>query len=400
MSRVICAWEIGAGSEHLQRVAAVADMLRARGHEVWLALRNLASAEPALVDGGFRILPAPYWSGRVSGLPRAACYAEVLFRNGYLDPDGLRGLMKAWQELFALTGAHAVIAQHAPTALLAARAGRIPAFAVGTGFSVPPCRSPMGSLQPWQALPAERLVKSESTLVEQINRALDGLGDWRLEAPAELFAEESSYLCTDEALDHYRDRGGSCTYWGPLAIGSRGADEPAWPGAGETRILVYVHPRYGHYKALMRQLQALGWPTLVAAPGMYAASVTGYASETLSVVTDRLDLDAAVRESCVVIGNGGHAIASKVVGLGRPMVLLPSFVEDALLAHGITRQGAGVMLGLDDPPHGYGELIDELLVDPSYTQRAQAIAARRTSARDGEQMAALGDALSSAVSAA
>jgi hypothetical protein len=48
-------------------------------------------------------------------------YADILLRFGYADSNDLLGLVVAWRELMRLTGFELVLADHAPTAILAAR---------------------------------------------------------------------------------------------------------------------------------------------------------------------------------------------------------------------------------------------------------------------------------------
>ena len=53
MSRIFIAWELGGGMGHIQRLYPVAKGLRARGHEVVFAVRDLYRSEPWLVAEGF-----------------------------------------------------------------------------------------------------------------------------------------------------------------------------------------------------------------------------------------------------------------------------------------------------------------------------------------------------------
>src|SRR5690606_4495882 len=90
------------------------------------------------VDGA--VVQAPVWwepslpSERPYG---AASYADVLAMFGYASREGLGALVAAWDNLFAAFMPDLVVADHAPTALVAA-AGAIPAVAIGNGFTLPP----------------------------------------------------------------------------------------------------------------------------------------------------------------------------------------------------------------------------------------------------------------------
>ena len=121
MSKILLAWEHGADYGHVMRLATLARELVRRGHEPVLVLKDLAHAEPLLAGQGLTVLQAPLWLGDVSGLPQPASYAETLLHLGFLHPQALTGLCRAWRSLLALTGPDVLVCDHAPTALLAGR---------------------------------------------------------------------------------------------------------------------------------------------------------------------------------------------------------------------------------------------------------------------------------------
>ena len=63
----------------------------------------------------------------------------------------------AWRQLLTLLNADLILADYAPTPLLAARCLQVPAVVLGTGFSVPPSVSPLPAFN-------RRLVIQEAAL--------------------------------------------------------------------------------------------------------------------------------------------------------------------------------------------------------------------------------------------
>ena len=59
MSRIIYAWELGAGYGHLAAFLPLAKALRAAGHEVIFVVKELTHAETLLGQQGFAYLQAP-----------------------------------------------------------------------------------------------------------------------------------------------------------------------------------------------------------------------------------------------------------------------------------------------------------------------------------------------------
>jgi UDP:flavonoid glycosyltransferase YjiC (YdhE family) len=120
MSRILCAWELGGGTGHLHILGPVGQALRARGHDVTYVLRDLVTASRFSAFSDAQLLQAPI-NSRVSRLPPSINYAELLNRVGYLDVDVLSALIEAWRGLLRLVGPDLVLAEHSPTALIAAR---------------------------------------------------------------------------------------------------------------------------------------------------------------------------------------------------------------------------------------------------------------------------------------
>ena len=74
MARILFAWELGGGAGHVHIIGPLARALAGRGHQVSMAVRELPVADGLLEGSGVALLPAPFWAGRVGGLPPAASF--------------------------------------------------------------------------------------------------------------------------------------------------------------------------------------------------------------------------------------------------------------------------------------------------------------------------------------
>ncbi|MCW5575765.1 MAG: hypothetical protein KIT13_06675, partial [Burkholderiales bacterium] len=237
---VLLAWELGGGTGHLASLRAIAEGLLSRGHRVTLAARDIGSA--AMIFGGLerqvRIVQSPVCSRNYGGLADPPLnFAEILMRFGYLDASMLKALLQGWRSLFELTGADRLVADHAPTALLAARGGAMACSTFGNPFAVPPPVAPTPNMRDWLEVPAQRLQDSDERVVAAINAAL---------APAvppiaslhRLFDGADCLFVGVPELDPY----------GPRAAGSylglhmvRSGSEPAvWPEGEGPRVFAYL----------------------------------------------------------------------------------------------------------------------------------------------------------------
>jgi UDP:flavonoid glycosyltransferase YjiC (YdhE family) len=139
MASVLYAWEFGANLGHIGTFLPIARELRAHGNAVHWVVTHPHQAARLLPKAGFDWLQAPTMPEQQREGPPLS-YADILLRYGYADSNNLLGLVVAWRELLRLTGANVVLADHAPTAILAARTLDIPVMLFGSGFFAPPPR--------------------------------------------------------------------------------------------------------------------------------------------------------------------------------------------------------------------------------------------------------------------
>src|SRR5260221_13195072 len=153
MSRILSSWDLGETLGHTTNFLPVAASLRWGGHEIVAALRELPRSD-ILGKHGITLFQAPLWQGPPHGLPNPPLsFAEILFHFGYLDGAGLVGMLRGWRSLLRLFAPDLMIADHAPTALVAARTLSVPSATFGHGFFLPPSVSPMPNLRPCMQVP-------------------------------------------------------------------------------------------------------------------------------------------------------------------------------------------------------------------------------------------------------
>ena len=142
MARVLIAWELGEAFGHLARCLRLAEGFVARGHQVTLALKEVRLPTGQQLVPGISVLAAPRTpqTGPVDRSP--INYADVLRVSGFSDAQDVAARLNAWRGILNLTRPDVLVADHAPTALLAARIADIAYLSVGNGFAIPPDVSP------------------------------------------------------------------------------------------------------------------------------------------------------------------------------------------------------------------------------------------------------------------
>src|SRR5690606_24011771 len=100
----------------------------------------------------------------------------ILLRHGFLDPVGLRGLVRAWRELMGLLAPAVVLGDHSPMALFAAQGMVSARLRFGDGFCCPPLATPMPPLAWWSSETRDFDAVGEHNLRRVANQVAAALG--------------------------------------------------------------------------------------------------------------------------------------------------------------------------------------------------------------------------------
>lgn len=130
--KVLLGWELGSGQAHIHRLAALAQMLVSIGLTPVFTLKSYQIKGIHFPWETISIPPLPF-SGRVWSYT----YADILETFGFGSTDRLRSQFLAWQCIFKEVKPKLIIADHAPSLVLAAH-NSIPTIVIGGGFTVPP----------------------------------------------------------------------------------------------------------------------------------------------------------------------------------------------------------------------------------------------------------------------
>lgn len=384
MSRVLCAWELGGGYGHIAALSPVAQRLRARGHDVVLAIKDLFYAERILGAAGLDYVQAPVWQHPPRDLPDPVNYAEMLFHVGYLEASVLTGLVKAWRNLYRLVQPELLLVDHAPTALLAARGLGLRTASLGTGFFIPPDRTPMPSMRPWLQLPDARLLAGETRALAEINRVLATLALPPLTRLTELLAVDRNFLATFPELDHYGARAGA-DYCGPRFLIDEGV-APDWPPGDGPRVFAYLKPQHRDFPAVVAALRRTACRALVHAPGLAAPDQARLGGGNVRFSARALRMDQAAAQADLAICHAGHGSVAALLLAGCPLLLLPMQLEQTLVARRVFEMGAGRVVEQGAPAPDYERWLGELLVDRQMRAHAAAFAARHADFEQARQL--------------
>jgi hypothetical protein len=380
VSRFLLGWELGGGLGHVGNLVPVARRLRREGHEVTLALRDLRPLATIAADPDVPVLQAPCCIHNYNGLADPPLnYTEILMRYGYLDEGMLSGLIAGWRGLLQLTRADVMVADHAPSALLAAKTLGVPRVAFGTPFVTPPRQSPMPNMRHWIAVPGERLAEGEMRVLTIVNAVLARFGMPGFARLCDLFDVDDVLMLTFRELDHYPQRPAAelecISFCGPIASIGAGAVDPPWPGGSGKRIFAYLKPEYPHLDAILRALAAAAQPTVIYGLGAAPHPASQPAAANLVFSERPVNLETAGRECAIGICHAGTTTAA-LLQAGRPLLLLPTQLEQFMGGIRVADLGAGIVINPEVPAPDIGGALARLIAEPLFAERAADFAAK------------------------
>ena len=356
MATIVLNWELGADLGHINRLLPIALQLRETGHQPVMVLRDISRAESILGKHQLTFLQAPIWLTPVHGLPADINFTETLYRFGYLHPDGLLSMTKAWRALWALLNPDLMIFDHAPTALLAARGLPIPRMIIGNSFGVPPAERPLPRFRWWTNGMREqpRLEETEQRATRNSNTVLRQLNAPPINQLSDLFQAEALHICGRPQLDVYGPRHHEA-YIGPINTTTIGA-APRWPLAEGPAVFAYIKPHYQHFEALLKTIGNSKARYLIFAPGMPEALVRRFQKGHIQFSTTPLRMDEVIKQCHSVICHAG-GMTDIALDAGKPLLLLPTQMEQTMTSHRAAALGAALFL----PPEGNPGLLPKLL---------------------------------------
>ncbi len=355
MSRILLCWELGTDYQHLLSLQTVARYYQGKGHEVWVAGRDVAKLRRIFADVTINIVQAPYTDSSADlGIEKQAprSYADFLRRCGFHHNDALVGLVSAWRSLFSFIKPGLILCDHSPLALLSSRGltfngQEVAKVAIGLPFSVPDDNRPAGVFFAGD-LAKQDILRYEDDLVRVVNKVCIELSIPRIKHLADLFADIARCIFQTYAeLDHYGYRSAEQRHkTAYVGAGVPDFSEPAiFPHFKGPKI--YCHIRGSvETPILLKTLQAIECSAIVVAEGIPQAIIQAHQARHILYVNKPLNMQDVLEKSTFAILNGGINSVSLFIKAGIPVALFPLHIEQFLMARRVEVLNAGVQLNL------------------------------------------------------
>ncbi|HEU4653040.1 MAG TPA: nucleotide disphospho-sugar-binding domain-containing protein [Steroidobacteraceae bacterium] len=374
---VVYAWELGANLGHLERGIAIAESLREHEISCSFVVRDVRSSATLLSAHEFSFYAAPQCaeSEFPPGRPSVS-YSDVLLNVGWNNPDHLLAKVRAWTGLLELLDADAILIDHSPVALLAARVCDLPIFLVGTGFDVPPQQSPLPPLLADETSTAEQRTRSDRVVLTSINQVLDALGHPRMERVADLFADVPQYATTLPELDVYGVRP-NVRYLGPVLPVSKKL-QPRWEIESPNRGFAYLRTHTPGFENLMDAIVSCGLDFICVVPDATEQIIERFSSARVQVITHTVDVVNVLGSVRLVVSYGGAALVAQSLLAGVPMLLVTRVPEQVMNSERVVALGAGISITRAASVNVFASALRELIENRAYSDAAQRFAQTHT----------------------
>lgn len=369
MKKVVFCWELGGNYGHITSFLPFYRELVKAGLQVDFVLRDLGFAHQLLGDTGVRYFQAPLPKDELNVAINTYTYTDLLAQIGYLDSDRLISYVSGWRDLFLIFEADIIIADHAPTALLAARALGLPSAMFGSGFLIPPRQNPMPVFPIWNNVPDKIAHQHSEPVLGSINTVLSHFKCAPLEAISDLFDVTERFLCTAPELDHYIGREGD-EYWGPYFIDDIGI-EPQWPDVPGAKIFAYITPKIKNMEHLLGELQRVSGSKLIHIPRASADLISRYSRADLRIEPTPVKMSAVVESAHLVVNQAGIGTVSACALAGVRQLLIPTQLEQRMVCKKLVSLGLAYGVDPEQDFADYQGTIEKALGCPLLGERVR-----------------------------
>jgi len=362
LAKILLAWELGEGLGHVQRLLRVGRALAAQGHQLVLALCNVAEPWPLFQEDAFAVLQAPYWNYR----PRpnqqpflASSLADVLAVRGWETVQTLLPLVEAWRHLVEMVQPALIVTDFSPTLCLAAYEA-LPVVQVGNWFPMAPVQqATFPLLVPGQppVLPQEELL----AVVQEVQRRR---GRPIPPTLTSILAAGDRFPVFFPELDPYGEERAE-PVWDPLE--TLPAPAPANP---QPRFFAYLTADNPNVEAYLSHLALTGCPGTAYLRNAPAEMKERLRLQGLTILDQPARLEEMLIQSAVIVHHAGSNTAHSALAAGRPQILFPQHLEQVVNAQMLARLGVAVFLLRNAAHEAAGRALRQLLTDRRYLDSA------------------------------
>ncbi|HEU4603577.1 MAG TPA: nucleotide disphospho-sugar-binding domain-containing protein, partial [Steroidobacteraceae bacterium] len=366
-------WELGSNLGHIERGVAIGEALRQRGFTTAFAVRDVRSSAALLSKHSLAFFASPLCAAeKVRPFRPSMSYSDILLCTDFGNTNKVLAQVRAWIGLIEAVGIDALLIDHSPIALLAARILGLPTFLVGSGFDVPPQTEPTPALLGDDSATESKRFEIDRRLLASVNSTLEACKREPICRVAELFTNLPYFATTFPELDVYEPRTG-VNYVGPVLPVSAKPKE-SWRIKNAVHCYAYLRTDTPGFENLLEALSLSEYEVLCVVPDATEHILARYNSDQMRVLNRPIDLESVLRSADVVVSYGGAAVVAQSLLAGVPMLIVSNVPERVMNGRRVETLGAGAVITRIESPEGLGIAIRRLVEQHSYLNAARSFA--------------------------
>jgi UDP:flavonoid glycosyltransferase YjiC (YdhE family) len=181
-------------------------------------------------------------------------------------------------------------------------------------------------------------------------------------------------LLTYPELDIYPERGPS-DYYG-ITDSGEGKAVPDWPLGAGPRLFAYLYSYFKGLDALLAAIAARKQPALVFCRGIDVKLKEKYEGSSIRFSAEAMSVSRVLPGADMVVCHASHQMTAQALLAGKPVLLLPTQLEQFLIMRRLVRFGAGLGIAPEVPNADYAVALKALAENEEYAARAREFAQR------------------------
>lgn len=343
---VVLAWELGAALGHVMGLRPLITGFLAKNIGVSIVGRNLASIQQVLGDLDVSYYQSPvFLSERHEHLKVTHSYSDIIHDLGYQADHSLLGLVKGWCNLFALIKPDLIICDHSPTALLASKCLDLRTCTFGNGFFLPPDTQLPVLFKTSDVSIKKEVNKRYNHVMDNINGVLKKWGKEPIDVLFDIFRSSKHFLCTFTEIDHY-ERKPNTLYYGPRNTVDKGRVVRLKPS--EQVAFAYLQPHTSLLMPVIQSLAKLPIKSVLYIPKLPSETEKQIrAYKNIEVYPEPINISRIFEHTVLLINNASHGLVGEALLWGKPSIVLPTQLEQNLLAKKVSAQKLSIALNAE-----------------------------------------------------
>lgn len=364
MSRVLLAWELGAGIGYTEWLVQIGRALKQESCRPILALRDLQACWSLIAESSLPAVQAPFIQGRLNAKARKegfqpTSFADLMACNGFSSLEQLASMVRAWEGLIDLVRPQVIVGAYCPVLGLAAY-DRVPLILTGYAYTLPPADEATfpvfnPSIPPYS---------DQAKLFDLVKQVQELRGERAPERLTDIHRGDRRFVLTFPELDPYRQQRREPPV-GPLEdLGTEIVPPPSEP-----RFYAYLVGDKPIVPKLIEGLLACGLPGAIYLRDSAMRPSVDPKTKNVAWLARPPPLSQAVTQATVVIHHGGANTFHWALGAGRPQIVAPRVMDQTLTANEGQRLGLAVKLAPDASPEQIAQIVRQTAEDGDMHER-------------------------------